>query len=322
MSFFEDIFGTGTSEASEELASRGRMGLDLATSNQQGLFDNTTKFSSNFFKNRLLPAVRTSTRVTNQTLAQLQGLIGQTQQAYNVRENWFQNQGLGLINDFKDMVTGFDRTAYADELGKTQAGDIYNQSLIAQDQINRELASRGVSASSAQATSAAAENALITRLAVASAKQRARQAATDRETELKSAGANLGVTSETWADNQAGLLGNLMGMRESLGNNTFGNLLSAGNFYNQGTQLAGNLNAPLYQGALGMYTGAMKTQAEEEAANSAGIGGLLGGVASIGLGIATQNPMFALQGIGSLTGGASSAAANANNGNWGLFGLK
>lgn len=304
----------GGSSAADDMVSRGAAGLQTGEDRQGDLFNQSNDFSQNFWNNFVRPRINESRQTTNQTLNQLADLFDRTRNGGAFRENYFRQTGIPQINNFLGTVADFSSDEYAARMGDAAAGDLYAQERLTNEQLNRALASRGVSANSGAAISAINQNSLYTGLAIADAKRRAREAADAQKINLQGAAADVGMATQSWALPYTQMAGQLAEARQGVQGAGLSQLAIADQIRRGGLQTSASINQPLLQGNYGLYSNGQQLAAQSEQANAAGVGQFLGSAGALGLGFMTGNPLLIAQGGAGLTGSAS-------GGSFGLMGL-
>jgi hypothetical protein len=224
-----------------------------------------------------------------------------TQEWAATRNTLFETEGAGAVRDYINYVSTFNKDEYASNLTVGAIGDISQQQMVAREAAERDLNRRGINPNSGVGAAGVQKSVMDASLMKANAAERARNAAYAAESGLKRDAAAVGLQTSGLAAPYIGQVAQSEGAKAELRNaNTRAQLglLDAGS---QGIRQpyidAANITAPIYQTSTSQAGTLTQAAAKQKADSAAGIGGVIGKVAGVGLGLATGNPAFAVKGL-------------------------
>lgn len=294
--------GEDESAATADARATGTEQYGITSAMANTLAAEANSFSKQFYKANVKPILGQIMNQGKVDNTKFNTLINQAGAYQTFRENYFREQGIPAITAYFDTVKEFSTAQYADNLVTGAVGDFTNQEQIAGEQTDRALAARGVAPNSGQAAQAAANRALQTRLAIADASRRARQAADEQKVALQGSAANLGAETESWAAPYMQLGGQLTETKSGVNNNRIQALATAQDIRLAGTKTSGAINAGNLSASSGILNNSTQLAAQEAQAGAEGMGKLAGLALGAGATVASGgNPIFlasALKGMG------------------------
>lgn len=273
----------------------------LAGQTQDKLFDiadQLANLSDSFFTEYVQPILTQLGDNVGTAIQNFDDIYQSTQNMIDTRENIFQTEGVAGLKAFMDRALGFNEQEYAAREGALAVGDISNQEAIAKETMQRQLAARGVNATSGAALAGLQGVGINASLAKAAAWTQARRAAEARGDQFASAAGQMGIQmsglpAPYLGTNMAAAGAGVDATNAQLQGTQFG-----WNTKVSGLQAAGSILSPMHQQASANTANAVTNIANQNSQNMAGLGKLAGTAAGVGLSLfpGTQAAGLALLG--------------------------
>lgn len=232
-------------------------------------------FTQNYYNTVESPLIKQMTSASAQSQAEQQQLFNMNYSDMQLNDQMYRQYGIPAQQNYYNQVAQFSAPGYAEQQAQLALGDVTNSAAVQRAALNRDMASRGISANSGMALYNRNLNAMGTASSAAAAENQARNAAKMLGLQVSGDAANFG----------RGGASNVLGFGSAAG----GNALSGYNIAS-GAMAAGNSGASVpmsgyslansaYGSQMSNYMQGAIANEQYQAQNSAGIGNFLGSVA-------------------------------------------